>query len=459
MKKYLKKIKFLAILCMFTSAIFFMHNNIAKADSGTYYVSSTNGNDNNNGSIDSPWKTIQKAANTVKAGDTVVVRGGTYKEKLTMKTSGTANAYITFKNYEGETPIIDGSGQSASSDDLANALVLINDKSYIKVIGFNVTNYVVTNEYVPSGIRVTGASKNVEIRNCKVYGIKTTYSGSNEDRNAHAIAIHGTNGNSSLDGLIIDNCEVYGCVLGQSESVVLNGNVTNFEVTNNKIHDNDNIGIDFIGYEGTASSNDYVRNGKCSGNQVWNISSTKNKTYTDACADGIYVDGGASIIIEDNKVSTSDIGIETASEHKDKATDNVIVRNNLVYNCGVYGISMGGSGDTNGKATNIKIYNNTAYNNDVNMNIQKNCQYNSNVIKNNIFYKGTTVAGTKTNIAISNNVISDPKFVNTGVDFHLQAGSIAINAGLNGSDIGSVDLDGNSRIQGNTVDCGCYEKQ
>src|SRR5471030_1277443 len=107
MKKDLKKITCLAIMCMFTSAIFFMHNNIAKADSTAYYVSSTNGDDNNNGSIDSPWKTIQKAANTVKSGEEVFVRGGTYKEKVKMKTSGAANAYITFKNFEGETPIID----------------------------------------------------------------------------------------------------------------------------------------------------------------------------------------------------------------------------------------------------------------------------------------------------------------------------------------------------------------
>ncbi|SHK15500.1 Right handed beta helix region [Anaerocolumna jejuensis DSM 15929] len=459
MKKYFNKNILMVILFLTTFTIFFLQMDVTKADGGTYYVSSVNGNDKNNGSADSPWKTIQKAAGSVKAGDTVVVRGGTYKEKVTMKTSGTSNDYITFKNYEGETPIIDGSGQSASDDDSTNALILINNQSYIKVVGFSVTNYVVSNQSVPAGIRVTGASKNVEIRNCKVYGIKTTYSGSNQDRNAHAIAIYGSNSNSAIDGLVIDNCEVYNCVLGQSESIALNGNVTNFKVTNNKVHDNDNIGIDFIGYEGTASSNDYVRSGICSGNQVWNISSAKNKTYTDLCADGIYVDGGADIVIENNKVWASDIGIETASEHKNKATDKVTVRNNLVYNCGLYGISMGGSGDTNGKATNIKIYNNTAYNNSVNMNIQKYCQYSSNVIKNNIFYQGTAFEGTKTSIVISNNVTSNPKFVNPGVDFHLQADSAAINAGVNDSDIGSVDLDGNTRIQGGTVDCGCYEKQ
>jgi hypothetical protein len=457
MKKIIKNISFLALVCIFTSSMLISESKEAKAGSETYYVSSTSGNDSNNGSINSPWKTIQKAANTVTAGNTVIVRGGTYKEKVNMKTSGTASAYITFKNYDGETPIIDGTGQSTSNDDSKNSLIYMQDKNYIKIIGFDISNFVTTTESVPAGIRVTGSSKNIEIRNCKVHGIKTTYSGSNENRNAHAIAVYGTNGTSSLDGLIIDNCEVYDCRLGQSESVVLNGNVTNFQVTNNKVHDNDNIGIDFIGYEGTAPQNDYARNGVCSGNQVWNISSETNQTYSDKCADAIYVDGGASIIIEKNKVWSSDIGIETASEHKNKATDNIIVRNNLIYNCGLYGISIGGSGDTNGKATNIKVYNNTAYNNDVNMNIQNYCQYNSNIIKNNIFYKGSAYEGDKTNMIISNNITTDPKFVNPGVDFHLQTGSSAINAGVNDGNIGTTDLDGNPRVNASTPDCGCYE--
>jgi hypothetical protein len=43
----------------------------------TYYVS-TSGNDNNAGTLAAPWRTIQKAANTVQAGDTVQVRAGTY---------------------------------------------------------------------------------------------------------------------------------------------------------------------------------------------------------------------------------------------------------------------------------------------------------------------------------------------------------------------------------------------
>src|SRR5207249_1741295 len=43
----------------------------------TFYVSPT-GSDANAGSQASPWKTIQKAANTMNAGSTVIVQAGTY---------------------------------------------------------------------------------------------------------------------------------------------------------------------------------------------------------------------------------------------------------------------------------------------------------------------------------------------------------------------------------------------
>ena len=48
----------------------------------TYYVA-TSGNDVNPGSQSQPWKTIQKAAAVMHAGDTVLIHAGTYYEKVT----------------------------------------------------------------------------------------------------------------------------------------------------------------------------------------------------------------------------------------------------------------------------------------------------------------------------------------------------------------------------------------
>ena len=58
---------------------------------------------------------------------------------------------------------------------------------------------------------------------------------------------------------------------------VLNGNVDGFTVSHNLVHDNDNIGIDFIGFEGNGPATlDQARNGRCFGNRVYNISSAAN---------------------------------------------------------------------------------------------------------------------------------------------------------------------------------------
>ena len=77
----------------------------ATATGKIYYVSTT-GNNGNSGTSTSPFKTIQKAADIVKAGDTVIVRAGTYRERIIMKSSGTASQRITFQGEPGA--IIDG---------------------------------------------------------------------------------------------------------------------------------------------------------------------------------------------------------------------------------------------------------------------------------------------------------------------------------------------------------------
>ena len=81
----------------------------ASIHGATYYVS-TSGNDGNNGtSLSTPWRTINKAAQMMVAGDTVFIRGGTYRESAFPAHSGTsANARITYSAYNSEQVIITG---------------------------------------------------------------------------------------------------------------------------------------------------------------------------------------------------------------------------------------------------------------------------------------------------------------------------------------------------------------
>ena len=77
----------------------------------TYYVA-TNGDDTRTPvkaqSISTPWKTIQKAASNMVAGDTCQIRSGTYRETVTVPNSGTSTAPITFQAYGNEVVTISG---------------------------------------------------------------------------------------------------------------------------------------------------------------------------------------------------------------------------------------------------------------------------------------------------------------------------------------------------------------
>ncbi len=62
--------------------------------------------DTNNGTINFPFETIQKAADVAQAGDTVIIHEGTYRETVTPKNDGIATAPIIFRAAEGENVVI-----------------------------------------------------------------------------------------------------------------------------------------------------------------------------------------------------------------------------------------------------------------------------------------------------------------------------------------------------------------
>ena len=61
----------------------------------SFYVSTT-GNDSNPGTQTAPWRTIQHAADTARAGSTVNVRGGVYEELVSINASGNATRWIHY---------------------------------------------------------------------------------------------------------------------------------------------------------------------------------------------------------------------------------------------------------------------------------------------------------------------------------------------------------------------------
>lgn len=76
---------------------------------GGIYVAPS-GSDSGPGTQQAPFRTIKHALGTLRAGDTLFVRGGSYTENVTgvNVNPGTPSARITVRNYPGERPVIVG---------------------------------------------------------------------------------------------------------------------------------------------------------------------------------------------------------------------------------------------------------------------------------------------------------------------------------------------------------------
>lgn len=102
------------IMCMIVAWFAVFPVPVSKAAS-SYYVSTTGNDTTGNGTIGNPWRTIQKAASVMIAGDICYIRGGTYRETVTPANSGTANNPITFMPYNGEAVIVSGNDTVSGS--------------------------------------------------------------------------------------------------------------------------------------------------------------------------------------------------------------------------------------------------------------------------------------------------------------------------------------------------------
>jgi hypothetical protein len=113
-----------------------------------YYLSPSGSDSNGNGSIQKPWYSLEKAWNYIAAGDTIYMRGGTYKYTDTINLedkSGTPSKMINIFNYPGEHPIIDYKGVDFGSQTQCFGLFLRND-NYLHFKGIRVTNAAQVNE-------------------------------------------------------------------------------------------------------------------------------------------------------------------------------------------------------------------------------------------------------------------------------------------------------------------------
>jgi len=418
-----------------------------------YYYVSTDGDDNNPGTEAQPWRTIQKAAESLVAGETVYIRAGTYQERVIPQNPGSAGNYIVYAPYPGHTVTIDGADITLPQG--WGGLFDVSGKSYIKISGLRIMN--AGPDLNSTGILVD-ESRHIIIEGNTTYN--TTSSG---------IGVWGSS------DITIDGNEVeLACNDGEQECITVAG-TDSFEIKNNHVHrggpgSNGGEGID-------------VKDGSSNGQVFNNYVHDLNRV-------GIYVDAW------------------------DKHTYNIEVFGNVVHDNAANGFAV--ASEMGGLLENIKLYNNIAYNNKwCGLHLHECCIANRPVhdvtVINNTFYDngwdpwggGILVENPDVeNIVIRNNICSqnlsfqiavnpdvpvgqlavdhnlidgyrgnqeegeiygsdyvegDPMFVSAaGADSHLQESSPAIDLG-SPTDAPSDDFEGDTRPYGAGVDIGADE--
>lgn len=373
---------------------------VGRAFAADYYVS-TSGNDSNSGASASPWRTLQKAANTVAPGDIVHVADGTYVG-MNLTRSGSAGSPITFKA-EGANVLVNQ--RNASTDDIIN----LEGASYVIVDGF------VVEDSPRAGIRVVEAT-GVIVRNNRVArsdhtGILTGWTPGIQiiDNISYgAVAQHGiyvANSRVSPDDVVIRGNESYGN--GQN-GIQLNGDcweggdgiISGAIIEDNFVHDNNWKGFSLISVQASV-----IRN-----NVIW-----------------------------DNGISAGAGGIHLVDQPDcSKASNSNLVVNNTIVEPRIAGIRL-----SLGSAANV-IFNNVV--------VASSTDYTINdEVGGNFIDTASNVLRTSST-GLFANVASD--------DFHLASGSAAIGAGVatyHSSSAPSDDIAGSPRPQGGSYDAGAYE--
>jgi hypothetical protein len=374
------------------------------ANAATYYVR-TDGNDSCNGLYDAAgskgncaWSTLQHAADTVVAGDTINVRDGSYVGFM-IQTAGKEGSPITFK----------AQGTSAN----------ITSKNSKTNDGINIESY---GDYPPDYITIDGFN---------VYGIGRM----------GIRAIAGT-------GIIIKNCTIY----NNGDCGILTGSTPHIYLLNNTLHNNGSIITQHNIYVSNAGS-DYPT---IRGNVVYSAGGGSGIQLN-----GDWLEGGDGYIdyalIEDNVIYTnaakgiSGISIRYAT-----------IQNNVFYNqiSGAAGVHLVDQQGSHYSINNV-VVNNTFIEPNIAC-VRVNDGSTGNIIFNNICVGSTGIVFEGSGNYQSNNYIASSAgtlFVNAGShDYNLASGSKAIGYGLTSYQsvsAPSIDKEGNARTI--PYDAGAYE--
>lgn len=316
------------------------------------------GSDSNPGTLNAPWKKISRANNTLKAGDTVYIRAGSYEETIHPTNSGKPDNYITYTAFNGETVTIGGSITYGAD---------LSDRTWIKIDGLQFTD---TRKY---WIQFWPNGSYNYIVNCDFEATKNTMSWAGLMIGYHADYNKIINNSFTSACYPADLLDIYsgsynlveGNYFGYSSHTALalqdKGLPVEYNIIRNNTFQNrfhNNLAI----YKGP-------KNTLVEGNIILDAG---DDCDAESCPKNIC--GSDRDRSADRDIHS---GIQIAAE-------NSIIRKNVLINNGVFS-----SGAWNNKITSVgnRIYNNTFYRNYYGLQFLANPEYafSDNITKNNIF--------------------------------------------------------------------------
>ena len=425
------------------------------ATRNTYYVDADRGSDRNPGTLAKPFASIQAAAEITGPGDTVLIRNGTYTETsgeavLQVSRSGLPGAFITYKAYPGEHPVLHTAA--------AWNIVLIT-ASYIRI----------------EGLEIEGNAKNVSIEDAAKVADRfmkgaqfESFGPETSAFETNGVFIRPANQKAAMDkriaprhvqiiGNYVHDCQGGGITASWSDYVTIEGNRIDRNAVRSMYAAS---GISLLGLQNTDFEpppyKDVIVGNTLSGNEtkvVW----AKIKKMSDG--NGIILDSNRNddpggepytgrILVANNIVSESGgAGIQVY------ATDNADVIFNTVYHNSVTpGLNYGQIWCH--RASNVRVYNNIAVAGDGDK-INEKFNDTQNVVYDFNIYFG----GKYPDIVGPHDVIANPKFVDiVGKDFQLQPSSPAVDTAFAGFDL-KIDNLGHARPSGRASDRGALELQ
>jgi hypothetical protein len=342
-----------------------------EASATSLYVATT-GSDTSPGTSAQPLRTIQAAADKVQAGQTVIVKGGVYYERvINIRRGGTATAPVTFRAAPGERVVIDHglrveswqrdtgsifkakiipfadmtSSEFKYDDTIA---VVVEDKPLKRVQSR--TALVEGSYYVEasSGLLYVWVTGNISPQGKETIIVNWSKSGPGmfiwNDGN-YSGGKAGPVGNIVLDGFIHRGAEA---AIWASNFDVRSGAVNeNLTIKNCQIAHNYQYALRLDGWKGATVQNCNVYNNglvnwpRGSNNwphaiiswQTQNVRILGNQIH-DNHGEGVGpFSGSSNWLIVNNKVFDN----WSVNIYIDSSADNHVVRNNLVYNTGKYG--------------------------------------------------------------------------------------------------------------------------